>query len=221
MRRLAALSLLCCPLLPLASECPEFAAPPEARLSLVAQRMLINGVPMAVMQIDSPQAPAALLAHYRRVWSAGGEVTEYPVGAWQAIATARAHCFYTFQVKPAGRGASGFLSISDADNGSVRQPSAFPMPGGSQLINDIQHEDAIRNGRTVFLSNALTMESNAIFYRNNLMAQGWNIATERRLNTKRGPGIVFDLQRPPNLAMLTISRSEGRTYVLFNYMDKP
>lgn len=204
-----------------AAECPEFEAP-KARLNWIAKDMLVSGVPMAILQVDSDQSPLSMIAHYKRVWAAGGgEVTEYPVAGWQAVATARGQCFYTFQVKPVGTGSTGLLSVSQANTGPLRKPERFPMPSGSQVVNDIEHRDGIKNGRTVFLRNGLTMESNAIYYRNNLPSQGWKISMERRINTKNGPGIVFDMKRDKNLAMLTISRSEGQTNVLFNYMDRP
>lgn len=204
-----------------AGDCPQFEPPSGARLSWVSQNMMVNGIPMAILQVDSDRNPASMIAHYRTQWSQSGQVTEYPVGAWQAIATARARCFYTFQTKPVGTGSTGFLSVSTALKKPAANPPKFPMPANSQVITDIEHKDDFKNGRTVFLRNDLTLDSNAIFYRNNLADQGWTISAERKVNTKKGQGVVFDLQRERNLAMLTVSRSDGHTYVLFNYMDRP
>ncbi|WP_269532038.1 hypothetical protein [Chitinimonas sp. BJYL2] len=205
-----------------AADCPDFEAPANVRASWIAKDMVVNSVPMAVLQIDSKQGPQAMLAHYRRVWSAGrGLVTEYPVAGWEAIATARGRCFYTFQTKVSPEGSTGLLTVSQAPDTTVRKAERFPMPTGSHVLNDIQHRDGIKNGRTVFLKNTMSLDSNANYYREALPVQGWKISQERKVPTKHGTGIVFDMTRGRNLAMLTISRSNAESYVLFNYMDTP
>jgi hypothetical protein len=95
------------------------------------------------------------------------------------------------------------------------------MPGGTDVINDIAHNDLGKTGRTLFLRNGLSLEGNAVFFRDNMTDQGWTVLAEKRVNTPRGPGIVLDLKRQLEQGQLTISRSDGHSYVLFHYMDRP
>jgi hypothetical protein len=202
--------------------CDTFPPPEKTHAAWVARDMVMNGVPMSVLQLDSGSAPALLLAHYRRLWQQGGQVIEYPLEPWQVAATARARCFYTLQVRATPSGSTGLLAVSQPPTAAQAAPSTrFPMPSGSSVLSDIQHRDGIKNGRTVFLRNRLTLDSNASYYRNVLTAQGWTIERERSLNTPLGPSRIFDLARGAELAMLTVRRSEGYSHVLFNTIDRP
>ncbi|WP_374351288.1 hypothetical protein [Chitinimonas sp.] len=203
--------------------CPQFRDAP-GRWQAVADDMVMNGVPMSVRQLSSDKPPAELIAFYRQAWAQADQPApvEYPLPPWQVIGVARGKCFYTFQVQAQGSGASGFLAISHARSGVRATPGGrFPMPSASELINDIVHRDIGKNGRTVFLRNGLSMEGNAVFYRDNLADQGWQLMAEKRVKTPRGPGIVLDLKRQLEQGQLTISRSDGQSYVLFHYMDRP
>jgi hypothetical protein len=138
------------------------------------------------------------------------------------IAVARGRCFYTFQVQPQGSGSTGLLAISHAPGGVRATPGGrFPMPQSTHVINDIAHNDVGKTGRTLLMQNDLSIEGNAVFYRDNMADQGWTVMGEQRVNTPRGPGIVLDLKRELEQGQLTISRSDGHSYVLFHYMDRP
>jgi hypothetical protein len=225
MKRLVRVATLMASLTVFATDdaCQQFKEAPGQWQS-VAENMVMNGVPMTVRQMRSDKKLADLIAFYRGAWTQTGQPAplEYPLAPWQVIAVARGKCFYTFQVQPQGSGATGLLAISHAPSGVKAAPSGrFPMPGGSNVINDIAHNDLGKTGRTVFLQNGLSLEGNAVFYRDNMVDQGWSVLAEKRVNTPRGPGIVLDLSRQLEQGQLTISRGDGRSYVLFHYMDRP
>lgn len=203
--------------------CEQFKDAPGQWQS-VAESIVMNNVPMTIRQLSSDKRPTELLAFYRQAWARVGlpDPIEYPLGEWQVVAAARGRCFYTFQVKAQGNGSQGMLAISHAPGGAHVMPGGhFPMPGGSQVINDIAHDDVGKAGRTVFLSNGLSIEGNAVFYRDNMADQGWTVTGQQSVNTPRGPGVVLSLQRQLEQGQLTISRSDGHSFVLFHYMDKP
>jgi hypothetical protein len=203
--------------------CESFKDAP-GRWQSVAESMVMNGVPMTVRQMTSDKRPAELIAFYRQAWTQAGQPSplEYPVEPWQVVAVARGRCFYTFQVQAKGSGSTGFLAISHAPGPVRATPGGrFPMPGGTDVINDIAHNDLGKTGRTLFLRNGLSLEGNAVFFRDNMTDQGWTVLAEKRVNTPRGPGIVLDLKRQLEQGQLTISRSDGHSYVLFHYMDRP
>jgi hypothetical protein len=223
--------LLLCALLPAGAmaqemDCPKFPEP-KARVQWVSQYMVYNGVPMSIKRFDSEQKPEQILAFYRQAWKngpAGSAPLEYTVDPWQTIASARGKCFFTVQVQAAGKGGStGLLSATQAPDQPrvIDSDKALPMMSGSTVINDIEHHDDGKNARTLLLTNTFSAESNADFYRQTLIDQGWRPVSSYQMTTKSGPGITLIMKRGLAEASLVITQNGGNTAVLANMVDKP
>ncbi len=206
-------------------KCPPFPEP-DAKLQWVAPYMLYNGIPMSVKRFDSEQRPADILAFYRRKWAAGptgAAPVEYETGPWQNIAIARGKCFYTVQVQAAGRGSTGLLSVTEAEDRPriVDSEKALPMMSGTRVINDIEHRDDGKNARTLLLLNTFSPETNADFYRRMLQDRGWQAISSYQMNTNKGPGITLVMKRGLAEASLVITRRGRETSILANLVDQP
>jgi hypothetical protein len=208
-------------------DCPAFPEPKPASLQWVSPYMVYNGVPMSIKRFDSEQKPEQILAFYRQAWKtgpAGSAPLEYTVDPWQTIASARGKCFFTVQVQAAGRsGSTGLLSATQAPDQPrvIDSDKALPMMSGSTVINDIEHHDDGKNARTLLLTNTFSAESNADFYRQTLIDQGWRPVSSYQMTTKSGPGITLIMKRGVAETSLVITRNGGNTAVLANMVDKP
>lgn len=204
------------------STCP--AAPRvEATYQSVAESLVFNGLPMQIVRFDGKQTPAQVLAFYRRQWAGQGPAApmEYPVGKWQVISAARASCFYTVQVQPAAEGSTGFLAVSAAPATTGRVARPLPMLTGSSMVNDIEHRDPGKTGRTVMLVNGFSPEANAEFYRRRLGDEGWQPISDLQMKTAAGPGITLVMKREAAELSLVIARRGQTTSVLANLLDNP
>lgn len=205
--------------------CAEFPAPKKVRLQTVAQQMDFNGVPMGIRRFDSDEAPDTILAFYRDKWAATGKTPkaiEYPLGQWKVIATLRDNCFYTVQVMSDGKsGSTGFLGISAPPPDKPLVKEELPMLTGSNIVNDIAHNDSGKAARTVLLTNGFSPETNATFYRNAYTGKGWQVLTHHRFEKPGGRGDVLVMQDGLREISMTALRMGGDTQVLLNFVDKP
>jgi hypothetical protein len=204
-------------------DCPSFPEP-KAKLQWVAPYMIFNGVPMSIKRFDSEQAPAEILSFYRKAWSgiAGQVPQEYMSGPWQTIAIMRGRCFFTVQVQPAGiKGSTGLLSATEVQAKPRVSMSALPMMSGSTVVNDINHRDEGKSGRTMVITNTFSAEANADFYRQQLSDQGWKAISSAHMKTKKGPGITLVMKRGLSEANLSITRRGQNTVVLANLVENP
>ena len=206
-------------------DCAPFPLP-DAKLTWVAPGLVFNGLPMQVRQFESKDSPQAILAHYRREWRGTpqrpGNI-EYPLGEWQVIATLKERCFYTVQVKPTDKGSAGLLGVSRLPDPSQVQEAGkhFPMMSGSHVINDIDHRDAGKRGRTLLFVNEFSPDTNAAFYRRTLGAEGWSVIADHALPVGNQNAHVLTLKRGLNETSMTISRNGENTTVLVNLVDRP
>lgn len=202
--------------------CPQMPRP-EGSYQWVAEAIVYNGLPMRIQRADGKQPPEQVLAFYRRQWSgdAGLAPIEYTSGIWRVIAAARSGCFYTVQVQAAGAGYTGFLGVSGAPGPALKANKALPMLTGSTLVNDIEHRDPGKTGRTVVLNNGFSPQANADFYRRRLPDEGWQAVTDREMTTAKGPGITMVMKRDLAELSLVIARQGQTTTVLANFLDNP
>jgi hypothetical protein len=204
--------------------CPEFPTPHIGQLQWVAENMRMNGIPMQIKELTTEQTPQQVLAFYKRRW---GDMPpyfhEYEVSGMPAIATLRNGCFYTVQVQPSGRGAKALLGISTKpDGGSLKAPGAgFPNMAGSKVLNDVDHYDAGKTGRTILLFNSYAPDANLNFYRRALADEGWRGIIDRTVSGTKGISYVLVMKRGYHEANVTISPGKGGTSVLATLVDKP
>ncbi len=207
--------------------CPEFPVPYVGQTQWVAENMRMNGMPMQIKELTTEQTPQQVIAFYRQRWSDAPPFShEYEVGGMPAIATLRSGCFYTVQVMPYGRGAKALLGVSTKpDGGQLKTPGAgFPNMAGSTVLNDIDHYDSGKTGRTIMLTNTYSPDANLNFYRRTMADDGWSAIMDRPVGGSKGISHVLVLKRGYHEANLTISPGKAGTSgtnVLATFVDKP
>jgi hypothetical protein len=204
--------------------CPEFPAPSVGRLEWVAPNLRYSGIPMQIKELVTEQSPQQVIAFYKGQW--GGQPPyyhEYDVGPWKAIATLRQRCFYTVQVKPEGKGARALLAVTARpQSGLPAQPGAgFPYLSGSRVVNDIDHLDDGKTGRTLLIMNNYSPEMNADYYRRTLRADGWVAIADRTVPGARGLSHVLVLKHGHYETNLTISPATTGSSILVTRVDRP
>lgn len=221
---LAAMACSAAPAQDKIATCPEFPVPHIGQLQWVAENMRMNGMPMQIKELTTEQTPQQVLSFYRRRWAdAPPYFHEYEANGMPVIATLRNGCFYTVQVRPDGRGAKALLGVSTKpDGGPPREPGAgFPNMAGSKVMNDIDHLDTGKTGRTILLVNSYSPDANLNFYRRVLADEGWRAVIDRTVNGSKGISHVLVMKRGYHEANVTISPGQGGTSVLATLVDRP
>jgi len=229
--RAALMAMLAACSLPLAAQdraqppsCPEFPVPHVGQLQWVAENIRMSGVPMQIKELTTDQTPQQVIAFYKRRW---GDVPpyfhEYEVAGTPVIATLRRGCFYTVQVQPHGRGAKALLGVTTRpEPGQAKAAGAgFPNMNGSRVLNDIDHFDTGKTGRTILLTNSYSPDANLNFYRRVMADDGWTALIDRPVEGSKGISHVLVMKRGYHEANLTITPGKGGTNVLATFVDKP
>jgi hypothetical protein len=207
--------------------CPEFPIPHIGQAHWVAENMRMNGMPMQIKELTTEQTPQQVIAFYKQRWSdAPPYFHEYEVSGMPAIATLRSGCFYTVQVMSYGRGAKALLGVSTKpEAGQIKTPGAgFPNMAGSTILNDVDHYDSGKTGRTIMLTNSYSPDANLNFYRQKMAYDGWKAIMDRPVGGTKGISHVLVMKRGYHEANLTISPGSAGTSgtnVLATFVDKP
>ncbi|MES2771213.1 MAG: hypothetical protein V4623_04430 [Pseudomonadota bacterium] len=235
--RLLHLLLCCatCSLWPVAAwastsikDCRDFPIPSNARINLVAQSMLMNGVPMSIKELRSKQSPKEIQLFFRAQWSARGQKmleSEIKQGqtSWQTLASQEGDCFFTVQTQADAQGGTyALLGVSHTPQDTAATPgNAFPMMSNSRVFNDLAHQDGKKTARTLLFDNPFSPASNAIFYRNTLSLQGWQNRVDRQVAHASGTSQIQVWQRGVEELSISIDQRDGKTRMVAQLVNQP
>ena len=199
----------------------EFPVPPGANLVAVADRLNYEGMTMQVRKFDVEMSVEEVLNFYRGKWK--NEFVENDMPPWRMISSKQQDRFYTVQVQPRAAGKSwGYLGVSDLPQllekgrqlGSNTRKKSFPMMNGSKIVNDLDHNDIGRKARTLWINNHFSVGSNADYYRNFYLEQGWSKLVDQSGDASRNHVLVF--QQGDKTVNMTIDQSDSGTNVVVN-----
>lgn len=170
---------------------PKFPPPPHSHITKIGDSMTYNGIPMEIRLFGSRETAREVIDYYKGIWPKGDENNPgYSVttalAPWTIITYVKKGYLMTVQVAPAekSKGSSGYLAISRmpaADAGPPDLGNGFPKLRGSFVANDIQSKDLIKKGRTIILSNSASVGTNANFYRDHYLNQGWQTEMDKAI----------------------------------------
>lgn len=188
----------------LAIHCPAPGRPPGMRLSWVAPRAAVDGLPLAILRFASPLPVHALQTWYWRRWRRfGGRPIVYSAASWHVIARYRGGCFETVQFKARGLGSHGFVGLSEPGQAVTEdaQPMDFPMPPGGRVLLTLASDDHGKRAET-FVALIPYGVDGPFYYRHTLLHLGWAVQMNRRGGGGRGlifqkRGTVADLSFTP------------------------
>ena len=153
--------------------------------------MVVNGIPLHVRQFKSKQSVEGVLEFYRQFWPKGTEkepgYTETDVlTPWKIITRVEDNYLMTVQVTEDGdRGSTGLLGISkllDPEKDLPTLGEGFPKMRGSTVFNDIESKDIGKKGRTLQISNHSSVQTNANFYRDHFVNNGWVMDMDKTIS---------------------------------------
>lgn len=210
---------------PATKQCATFPVTKKMKLQSVASEMDFNGIPMTIRRFDSEEDMERIFSFYRSEWAGKGQggrsPTEYPLAEWKVIAILREPCFYTVQVKPAGRGSEGLLGLSAPPPDRPQVKEEVPMLPGTRVVNDLAHNDAGKTARTLLLKNGFSADTNADFYLKNLSDQGWKVISNFTGSQRDTRANTMVLKQGVREVSVTTSQTGSESSVLLNYVDRP
>lgn len=192
---------------------PNFPTPEKGKVTIVAESMEYNGVPMKTWELKSNENVENILQFYRDLWESEGSrdapgFIETNLGEWKIISHKKDHNLFTVQVsKTEMNGSFTLLGLSKLpDLNLIKNPGeTFPKLAGSEVQTDIISHDAGRASRTVMFTNPHTTESNKRFYRDYYIRRGWLEQSNSAYTTQ-----ALILMKGDDEVNMTFSRKEKK-----------
>lgn len=201
----------------------DFPAPAGAKVVIVGEGMVLNGLTMSSWELTSAQAPQTVINFYRNEWAQrpGGGVgfTEMPLGEWTLLTRVDedAGLVYTVQVQPGQVGGTyALLGVSDAlksnPTPALKLAADIPKMAGSVVQNDLVAQDLGLRSRTILLENQHSVQQNVDFYLNHFEGDGWRIE-QGALIDNNGSGAVIAAHGGKRWNMTFVPKNR-KTYVV-------
>jgi hypothetical protein len=187
---LLAIGLLLVSSLCTAKGLPNFKAAKFMRVTVVADAMIYNGLPMRAYEFTASKSVDKVEAFYAELW--GKELKKSQAGPWTVLSHFDGTYLFSVQVEEDDtQRAVGLLSVSEpgAVSAKFELGEGFPMPQSSTVVNDISAQDLGKNSRTLVLVNDQSVASNLRFYRRHYEQRGWmELAPSDPTAKKKGSG---------------------------------
>lgn len=197
---------------------PKLPAPPKSSIGLLGEESVLNGIPMQMRQFQSELTVPQVIQYYMEHWPEGseaepGRVTTDAMKPWTIVTRSENGYLMTVQVKPSGKGSTGFLATSklpDPDE-EPELGKGFPVMHGTTALNDFQTRDPGKDGRTMAFLNDRSADANRDYYRNWYQARGWT------MDMDKAPGqgaYVLSFRSGDKGVNIVINGRTGRTYIV-------
>jgi hypothetical protein len=202
---------------------PKFDAPPRAKVELISSSLKTEGIELSIRRFEViSMTVEEVLNFYREEW--GERVGETDLPPWKMIGTKQKENYWNVQVQRlSGGGSWGYLSVSDLpDILKNKKPlgieanaqKRFPMMTGSQVVNDLLHDDVGKKARTLMLRNSSSVSSNADYYRNHYIARGYKATMDK--SDLRSRTYLLEFNKLNETVSLVLDSNQGQTTVVAN-----
>lgn len=202
---------------------PDFPVPPAATVTWVGEDIVWNGIPMSVRKFTTSKSQLKVRDFYKQKWKSPvakglpGFIEDVIPGAW-LISRIENGYLMTVQIKTSGS-TWGYLGITELDDisESSEPGKGFPRMSGSQVMNEVKHNDPYRNARTVLLTNNYSVPSNVEYYRSHYEGQGWNVVMDQ--GDDAGSAHTLMLTKRGSEVSLTVVKTSLGSQVVANIVE--
>lgn len=219
MRRRLPFLLMLIPASVMADPWPTVEHPGGARVERLGQHVRLNGIPMRMTRALSAAPADEIVAHYRS--ALGAPVAHSRVGATEVLAQWRGDHFITVTIAPLAGGASeALLSITDLQGAreAAARPTGFVLPGGSELLSDMESIDGPVSARQLVLVNAHELHANLGSFSASLAGRG--LRPVGRPQAVSDDALVQGFEGPSGEARLVLVRRDGTTSAVLTLLSR-
>lgn len=195
---------------------PAIPWPAGAKVFWVAPYIEQNTIPMQIRGIESDESVQAVSRYYEK-WLA--DKTGYgvsTVGPMRVLGARFGVYQVTVQLRAHGGGTVGRLVAAviydEAGNANSMEErmqrigKGFPRPAGSQVVSDTLSFDEGQRNRTIVVTNGVSVETNALYLREQMIRLGWTLLQDRTVEGGLRSALVF--RRNSEEMVVTITKRD-------------
>ncbi|MDQ7998952.1 MAG: hypothetical protein REU00_03650 [Pseudomonadota bacterium] len=201
---------------------PEVPSPRGASSYWVAPHIVHNTIPMRIFAFEARES-LELTRRFYDQWFADKRDASITRMDGVDILGARLGDFHVSVELRRGagdRGATGRVTTAlvynaDAPSGAERVErlgQGFPRPVGSDVLSDTVSYDSDRRNRTLTIRNGMSVETNALYLREQLILQGWTVIQDKTVRGGLHSSLVF--RKAGEELVVNIGMRDGDCYVV-------
>ncbi len=210
-----------------ADDWPKPAVPENSRLTVVAENMVVNGVPMRAWTLSASAAAQDTLDFYRQLWEKDATderpgYTERELNQWHILSRLENEYLITVQVdSEQPHSTSGLVGISKlpAIKSLPKLGKGFPTLGQTTILNDIHATDLNKKSRTLVATSNRSMRSVIQFYRSTFETQGW-VEKTGAVPYSGEDEFALILDRGQQELSMTFARQANKTALVAVYVEQ-
>ena len=208
---------------------PDVPSPPGASTYWIAQYLEQNTVPMRIRGFDTPMSAAEVEDHYRKWFADKVGFGASNIGDVRVLGARMGSYQVTVQLGAKPPGTVGRVSLAAVYEGTEAGGKTerermegigrgFPRPAGSHVISDTLSFDTGQRNRTIVLTNHLSVETNTLYLREQLLRLGWMLLQDRTVEAGTRSALVF--RRGPEEMVVTIAQRDD-AYIVISSQTTP
>ena len=202
-----------------ASDWPDPALPDGMQAAEISSHLIYNGADMRSRVFASTQNAADIVKFYRDLW--GRQSVLNQLSGWQVVGHREGDFYITVQVRSDGSGSRGDIGIVRIPHDHVRVElgKGVPRPANTTVFNDISYPDDPTPDRTLAMTNDLSVEQNASYYREHLIAQGWKPAGAGNC-VSDAASCVMNYEQGDRKMTLAMTERSGHSEIVINVLGE-
>lgn len=194
---------------------PDVPLPDNARVRMISDGMQMNSLHTRIFEVDFDLPPAAVVEHFHAIWQK--EMVLRRLGQQVFVSHRENDWLIAIQLeRTADSTTRGLVSITDIfdamDTGRTQAGLPYPMPEGSQVLQQLQAEDVGRHSETLILTNTESVHQNLEYYRSWAQEQGYAPVTRGALIQGMSGGAMI-LNRGAEQLNLAAAARGGQTVI--------
>jgi hypothetical protein len=201
---------------------PAIPSPASAKTFWIAEYIEQNTIPMQIRGIESKD-PMEVVSRFYEKWladKAGYGVSN--VGPMRVLGARFGLYQVTVQLRARPEGTAGRLvaavmydevkSEQELRERAERIGKGFPRPAGSQVVSDTLSYDEGQRNRTIVITNNVSVETNALYLREQMIRLGWSLQQDRTVDGGTRSALVF--RRNSEEMVVTISKRDDGYFIV-------
>jgi len=198
---------------------PDVKLPDGAQSAEVASHMIYNGTDMRGQVFTSSESAANIVKFYRDLWGKQSVLNQIP--GWQVVGHRDGEFYFTVQVKADGSGSRGNIGIVrlPTHRSTVELGSGVPHPANTTVFNDILYPDDRTPARTLGMTNNLSVQQNASYYREHLAETGWKAADPHGCAPATS-SCVMNYEQGKRKMTVALTKNASHSQIIINLMGE-
>lgn len=196
---------------------PAIPVPSGAKVFWIAEYIEQNTIPMQIRGIESSESMEAVSRYYEKWMADKSGYGVSTVGPMRVLGARFGLYQVTVQLRAGPSGTTGRLvaavvydevrSAQALQERAERIGKGFPRPAGSQVVSDTLSFDQGHRNRTIVVTNSVSVETNALYLREQMIRLGWSLQQDRTVEGGLRSALVF--RRNGEEMVVTITRNDG------------